>query len=88
MLRHLFVFIDILRFTRGDEMTKSTSDTVADDPLPPHGFNTKAAARYIGMSPSWLRKARMGIGGPGPKFKKVGRRVIYTIDSLKEFLDS
>ncbi len=67
-------------------MTKSTSDTVADDPLPPRGFNTKAAACYIGMSPSWLRKARMGIGGPGPKFIKAGRRVIYPKTSLDEFL--
>ena len=69
-------------------MTKSTSETVTDDPLPPRGFDTKAAARYLGLSQSWLRKTRMGIGGPGPKFKKVGRRVIYTIDSLEEFLDS
>ncbi len=70
-------------------MTNSTSDTVADDPLPPRGFNTKSAARYVGLSTSWLRKARMGITAiPGPRFKKVGRKVIYTRDSLDEFLDS
>ena len=56
-------------------MTNSTSDTVADDPLPPRGFNTKSAARYVGLSTSWLRKARMGITAiPGPRFKKVGRK--------------
>ena len=70
-------------------MTKSTSDTVADDPLPPRGLDTKAAARYVGLSPSWMRKARMGITAtPGPIFKKVGRKVLYTRDSLDEFLDS
>ena len=55
----------------------------------PHGFNPKAASRFTGMSESWLSKARMGITAtPDPKFKKVGRRVIYTKGSLEEFLNS
>jgi hypothetical protein len=70
-------------------MTKSAPAASADNSIPPRGFNTKAAARYLGLSLSWMRKARMGITAtPGPRFKKVGRKCIYTKDSLDEFLDS
>ena len=69
-------------------MTKFTPAALADDAIPRRGFDTNSAARYVGLSPSWLRKARMGITNcPGPGFIKVGRRVIYTRDSLDEFLD-
>ena len=55
----------------------------------PQAFNTKAAASYLGISASWLSKARMGITAtPGPKFKKVGRLVLYTRASCDEFLNS
>ena len=55
---------------------------------PQRGFNTKAASVYIGISTSWLSKARIGATStPGPAFKKVGRRVIYTLSSLNKFLD-
>lgn len=58
------------------------------DPLSPRALNTKEAARFIGMSQSWLRKARIGLtDDPGPKFRKVGRKVIYPLQSLKDFLD-
>jgi len=53
------------------------------------GFNPKAAAQYLGVSLSWLSKSRMGITDtPGPAFKKVGRKVLYTQDSLEAWLDS
>ena len=70
-------------------MRKTAPVALADDSIPPRGFNTKDAARYLGLSLSWLRKARMGITAtPGPRFKKVGRKCIYTRDSLDDFLDS
>ncbi len=69
-------------------MTKFIPAALADDATPPRGFDTISAARYVGLSPSWLRKARMGItNSPGPGFIKVGRRVIYTKNSLDDFLD-
>lgn len=68
-------------------MTKSTSGTVAGDPIPPRAFNTEDAARYVGMSPSWLRKARIGITGPGPRFIKAGRKVLYSKVSLDSWLN-
>ncbi len=70
-------------------MSEPTPVTATDNSIPPRGFNTKDAARYLGLSLSWMRKARMGITAtPGPRFKKVGRKCIYTTDSLDEFLDS
>jgi len=56
---------------------------------PVRGLNPKGAARFIGMSESWLGKARMGITDtPGPRFKKVGRKVLYPLDSLEDWLNS
>ena len=55
---------------------------------PPRGYNTGAASNYLGLSTSWLRKARIGATSTaGPKFRKVGRRIIYTKDALDNFLD-
>ena len=55
---------------------------------PPRGYNTEAASAYLSMSTSWLRKARIGATSTaGPKFRKVGRRIIYTKNALDEFLD-
>lgn len=67
--------------------TPAPSDTGSNLPSP-RGFNTKAASVFLGISTSWLRKARIGATStPGPAFKKVGRRVIYTLSSLNKFLD-
>ena len=56
---------------------------------PVRGLNPKGASRFIGMSESWLSKARMGITDhPGPAFKKIGRKVLYTQDALETWLDS
>ncbi len=58
--------------------------------LPPQlGFDPKETAHITGMSQSWLAKARMGITTtPGPLFKKIGRKVIYTRDALSAWLNS
>ena len=56
---------------------------------PVRGFNPQGAAHITGMSESWLSKARMGITKtPGPRFKKIGRKVLYTQDALEAWLDS
>jgi hypothetical protein len=44
----------------------------------------KAAAQYIDMSVSWLRKRRL-LGLP-PEYKKLGRRVVYSRTELDRFL--
>ncbi|PIQ44096.1 MAG: DNA-binding protein [Gammaproteobacteria bacterium CG11_big_fil_rev_8_21_14_0_20_46_22] len=54
-------------------------------------LNEKAAAQYIGMSVSYLRKDRMdGLVGqrtPGPRYAKLGKRVIYLRDDLDAWLE-
>lgn len=46
--------------------------------------DTQAAAAYVGLSKSWLQKAR--VYGEGPKFCKLGRRVVYLLDDLDSWL--
>ena len=51
------------------------------------------AAVYLGLSSSFLRKARMNgqlsDGKPGPKYAKIGKRTVcYTKKHLDEFLES
>ncbi len=64
------------------------SPSESDSNLPkPRAHGVKGASRITGMSMSWLAKARMGItSSPGPKFKKVGRKIIYTDDALETWL--
>jgi hypothetical protein len=62
------------------------------DAIPKRGFNTIEAARYIGKSPSWLRKKRLrGIsdpGDPGPKCRRtVAGFPFYLRENLDEYLE-
>lgn len=53
------------------------------------GFNTRNAAKYLDFSEGYLRKARRGLTSvPGPKFRRVGGRVIYDKPFLDEWLSS
>ncbi len=56
------------------------------------GLSEAAAARYIGMSRSFLRQARMHgrrrKRTPGPPFSKIGRRVLYLQDDLDAWLEA
>ncbi len=64
-------------------MSKSSSTEIT-----PRGLNTEAAARYLGLSPSFLEKSRIGkTKTPGPKFKKIGKRILYLRDVLDDFLE-
>ena len=51
----------------------------------------REAARYIGMSPSFLAKSRMNgtlpRHTPGPPFLKIGRSVRYDVRELDAWLD-
>lgn len=52
------------------------------------GLSTALAARYIGLSVSFLEKSRINQTKlPGPKFKKLGKRVVYLRDDLDAYLD-
>ena len=49
------------------------------------GLNTTQAGKYIGVSESLLRKFRQD--GDGPKYCKIGAKVIYRIEDLEDFLE-
>lgn len=55
---------------------------------PARGLNTAASANYIGFSEAYLRKARRGkTQVSGPKYKRIGNRVVYLREDLDAFLD-
>lgn len=49
-------------------------------------LSTDEVAQYLGLSASYLNKLR-SIGG-GPRYAKVGRRVIYSRNDLDAWLTS
>jgi predicted DNA-binding transcriptional regulator AlpA len=53
--------------------------------LPPRFLRTPEAARYLGLSGRTLEKHRTY--GTGPKYRKIGGRVVYALDDLKAWTD-
>jgi predicted DNA-binding transcriptional regulator AlpA len=53
-------------------------------PLAIGALDTDQAAKLTGMGKSTLNKLRTKPGGP--RYIKIGRRVLYTADSLREWL--
>lgn len=54
------------------------------DPSVSQLMNVKQAALYLGVSESWLNKKRGE--GNGPKFVKLGRRVLYDSRDLAAYV--
>jgi hypothetical protein len=54
-------------------------------PNPPRRLNRKRTADRLGVSLSWLDKSRLT--GLGPKFLKIGNRVIYDEGDIEDFED-
>lgn len=48
-------------------------------------LDTRTAAKYLGVSPAWLDKAR-SIGG-SPRYIKIGSRIVYRKADLDDFLE-
>jgi len=48
-------------------------------------LNTLAAARYVGLAKSTLDKLRT-TSSDGPRFLKLGRRVVYSVADLDAWL--
>jgi predicted DNA-binding transcriptional regulator AlpA len=59
------------------------SDAPAE--FPPRLLRTPEAARLLGLSGRTLEKHR--IYGTGPKYRKIGGRVVYALDDLKAWAD-
>jgi predicted DNA-binding transcriptional regulator AlpA len=62
-------------------MTKTTLAT-ADDPL----LSPREAAPVLGLSVSWMAKARLR--GDGPRYVKIGHAVRYPLSYLREYIRS
>ncbi len=58
-------------------------------PVKPRGFSTRDAAIFLGLSASFLEKARIGqTKTPGPRATKIGRRILYLREDLNAYLDN
>lgn len=62
-------------------MTKITLATGEETLLSP-----KEAATFLGVSISWLAKARLR--GEGPRFVKIGHAVRYSLSYLRDYIRS
>jgi predicted DNA-binding transcriptional regulator AlpA len=49
-------------------------------------LSVKQAAKFLGLSKSWLDKARLT--GSGPYYVKLGRRVLYDPGDIQAFLSA
>jgi predicted DNA-binding transcriptional regulator AlpA len=54
-------------------------------PLPLPFLRTQEAARFIGLSYRTLEKYRMS--GTGPKYMKIGGRIVYAVKDLREWAE-
>ena len=54
--------------------------------LPPRYLRTPEAARFVGLSIRTLEKHR--IYGTGPRYSKLGGRVVYRVEDLQSWVDA
>jgi predicted DNA-binding transcriptional regulator AlpA len=54
--------------------------------LPPRYLRTPEAARFVGLSIRTLEKHR--IYGTGPRYSKLGGRVVYRVEDLQGWVES
>lgn len=54
--------------------------------LPPRYLRTPEASRFVGLSIRTLEKHR--IYGTGPRYSKLGGRVVYRVEDLQAWVDS
>ena len=59
------------------------SDTPTN--LPPRFLRTPEAARFLGLSGRTLEKHRYF--GTGPAYRRIGGRVVYSVDDLQAWAD-
>lgn len=50
------------------------------------GYRTPGAAEYLGIAELTLEKWR--VAGRGPKFRKIGKIVVYAREDLDQYLDA
>ena len=60
--------------------------SAAASPLPPRYLRTPEAARFLGLSGRTLEKHRTY--GTGPRYSKLGGRVVYRVEDLQSWVDA
>ncbi|MBP2226734.1 putative DNA-binding transcriptional regulator AlpA [Azospirillum agricola] len=53
--------------------------------LPPRFLRTPEAARFLGLSTRTMEKHRLY--GTGPRYRKIGGRVVYAVEDLRNWAD-
>ena len=53
--------------------------------IPPRYLRTQEAARFLGLSERTLEKHRYF--GTGPAYRRIGGRVVYSVDDLRAWAD-
>ena len=77
----------LVLFKRQNEANAGMNDNSSIENI--RGLSTAQAARYLGISESFLEKARINQTElPGPIAIKIGRRVIYRKNDLDAYLDN
>ncbi len=56
------------------------------NPPRPQFLNTRQASDYLGLKPNTL--AKMRVYGNGPKYRKHGFRVLYSLDELSAWSEA
>jgi len=64
----------------------NTSNKSARPELPSRKLNVAEAAHFLGLSVSTLNKFRLSDGGP--RYLKLGRRVLYDVRDLEQWASS
>jgi predicted DNA-binding transcriptional regulator AlpA len=59
--------------------------TTTPAPIPPRYLRTPEAARFLGLSGRTLEKHRTY--GTGPRYSKIGGRVVYKVEDLQAWVD-
>jgi hypothetical protein len=66
----------------GDELRERVKTSVIPED-PRQAIDEFQAAKFLGVSVFWMRRARWA--GGGPEFNRIGGRRLYTMQSLEAF---
>src|SRR5690606_17051495 len=75
----------VLRAGTGDGGRPRSGADGAPDPVVRRFVDGPSAAEYLCMSPRTLEKYR--VSGAGPRFRRFGRRIVYSIEELDLWAD-
>jgi len=69
-------------------MSDARQPTVAGPAAERRRLSVPEAARYLGVSESWLNKQRCKPAGAGPLFLRYGSKIAYDSQDLDSYMES